>query len=559
MFPVSDFNFVVAGIATFAATVGYACSRKLISSQTSSDTLEETTRESAPSSKSQEHVHSQNPVMPSSSGTSILQTLMNAAPAAYTLTRRGSMKRKAPHDGFDEDVQRKLEYPHNLANLYPNKRSRTPSTESDCSEAPPPSVTPATTLDSIMSQTVDHDMEIQIISDEPQAIVDTPATEPPETPSPFMQSPPTPRAPSPVLATQPCETREVSPQLHYPPTPVPITAEEVKESTSNVEAAPEVSATQPVTPEPEAPSTEDVHIAEIPKEESGFVLTPAKFVFASQTITALVAAPEVSTSDVAKQEARLDFNAPRFGFFAVPQTPKPATPAFKAFSTPNKGFAAFAGSSSPFTSKVHETATTKSIWTVDVGLPSQQVEPESNAVDSFAALFDSPECALTSTKSATSILPTTYKHVTGEEDESVDAELKGVRLFVKRGNKGFGDGVAGQVKILTNNETSGQRILFRREPLLKISMNVRVGAAVRCTYTPEENVVRLVLKEAVESEGGLEKQELVIYAIKPGRHCSKDDFKEFATMLHQTVQSKSALSAPPTPKVQPARPVARVS
>lgn len=118
-----------------------------------------------------------------------------------------------------------------------------------------------------MSQTVDHDMEIvntnfilpelccrsdvsvikPIISDEPQAIVDTPATEPPETPSPFMQSPPTPRAPSPVLATQPCETREVSPQLHYPPTPVPITAEEVKESTSNVEAAPEVSATQPVT------------------------------------------------------------------------------------------------------------------------------------------------------------------------------------------------------------------------------------------------------------------------------------------------------------------------
>ena len=29
MFPVSDFNFVVAGIATFAATVGYACSRRL--------------------------------------------------------------------------------------------------------------------------------------------------------------------------------------------------------------------------------------------------------------------------------------------------------------------------------------------------------------------------------------------------------------------------------------------------------------------------------------------------------------------------------------------------
>lgn len=29
MFPVSDFNFMVCGIATFAATIGYACSRKM--------------------------------------------------------------------------------------------------------------------------------------------------------------------------------------------------------------------------------------------------------------------------------------------------------------------------------------------------------------------------------------------------------------------------------------------------------------------------------------------------------------------------------------------------
>lgn len=32
MFPVTDLNFVVAGIATFAATVGYACSRRLSTS-----------------------------------------------------------------------------------------------------------------------------------------------------------------------------------------------------------------------------------------------------------------------------------------------------------------------------------------------------------------------------------------------------------------------------------------------------------------------------------------------------------------------------------------------
>jgi hypothetical protein len=32
MLPINDFNFVVAGIATFAATVGYACTRRLSAS-----------------------------------------------------------------------------------------------------------------------------------------------------------------------------------------------------------------------------------------------------------------------------------------------------------------------------------------------------------------------------------------------------------------------------------------------------------------------------------------------------------------------------------------------
>jgi hypothetical protein len=50
-------------------------------------------------------------------------------------------------------------------------------------------------------------------------------------------------------------------------------------------------------------------------------------------------------------------------------------------------------------------------------------------------------------------------------------------------------------------------------------MNVRVQPTVRCTFVPEENVVRLILKENVEtlssgsSEGGT-KLEVVIYAIK---------------------------------------------
>jgi len=60
------------------------------------------------------------------------------------------------------------------------------------------------------------------------------------------------------------------------------------------------------------------------------------------------------------------------------------------------------------------------------------------------------------------------------------------------------------------------RTVFRREPLWKVSMNVRVQSTVRCVFVPEENVLRLILKEEVESTSEEEnkKQELVIYALK---------------------------------------------
>lgn len=51
---------------------------------------------------------------------------------------------------------------------------------------------------------------------------------------------------------------------------------------------------------------------------------------------------------------------------------------------------------------------------------------------------------------------TTWRYVlrlrldsTGEEDEDVEAELKGVKLFLKRGRKEFTDGMYGHIKILT--------------------------------------------------------------------------------------------------------------
>lgn len=96
-------------------------------------------------------------------------------------------------------------------------------------------------------------------------------------------------------------------------------------------------------------------------------------------------------------------------------------------------------------------------------------------------------------------------------------------------------------------------LVFRREPLWKVSMNVRVQPAVRCTFDSEDNVLRIVLKEAVEDSDGpaaTRPQELVVYALKVrlafspllqrlfadvfklqrGR-VSKKEFKEFAEAL----------------------------
>lgn len=55
-------------------------------------------------------------------------------------------------------------------------------------------------------------------------------------------------------------------------------------------------------------------------------------------------------------------------------------------------------------------------------------------------------------------------------------------------------------------------------------MNVRVQPTVRCTFVPEENVVRLILKENMEtpSSGSTEGEtrlEVVIYAIKVSGRC----------------------------------------
>ncbi|KAG8221083.1 hypothetical protein J3R82DRAFT_2600 [Butyriboletus roseoflavus] len=155
---------------------------------------------------------------------------------------------------------------------------------------------------------------------------------------------------------------------------------------------------------------------------------------------------------------------------------------------------------------------------------------------------------------------------TGEEDEDVEAELKGVKLFVKRGRKEFTDGMYGHIKILaqksappkigngdpqeTEAETNSRtRLLFRRDPLGQVSMNVGLHPTVRCHFDSAENILRVIMVEQVTTDGKDPREDgIVIYALKPGR-AQKADFQSFTKTLcdHDGLKSRvvtnSAVSA----------------
>lgn len=57
---------------------------------------------------------------------------------------------------------------------------------------------------------------------------------------------------------------------------------------------------------------------------------------------------------------------------------------------------------------------------------------------------------------------------TGEEDEDVECELKGVKLYIKRGVHDFSDGMLGHVKLLANKTTLDERL---RESTCRIHLN----------------------------------------------------------------------------------------
>ncbi|KDQ26398.1 hypothetical protein PLEOSDRAFT_1113056 [Pleurotus ostreatus PC15] len=224
---------------------------------------------------------------------------------------------------------------------------------------------------------------------------------------------------------------------------------------------------------------------------------------------------------------------------ATPPPPKRSATFGGTFS--NGGFAAFAGSSSPFSSQSFSSPSPergiKPAWCIPSGSKSifdAPNEPSSNALGVEEVAIAPAEVRSDSPQT----------HITGEEDEEAQLELKNIKLFVKRGKKNFSNGMIGGIKLLSNKSTNSERLLFRREPLWKVSMNVRVNTSVRCTFDAEEHVLRIVLAETVESPEIPAEQwprEIVVYALKPGRS-SKSDFAAFAEAL---IARPNLTSTPP--------------
>ncbi|KAF9224093.1 hypothetical protein BS17DRAFT_808377 [Gyrodon lividus] len=266
---------------------------------------------------------------------------------------------------------------------------------------------------------------------------------------------------------------------------------------------------------------------------------------------------------------------------AMTSLSKPAAAVASRSANP---FSAFASSSSPFASYssgsgaspfglAGQTAKSTPAWrrgkenAVDVfaeASPANPLAPSAN--DALSSAASEPSSASVQNKngievaSQTQALTKSSSFITGEEGETVVAELKGVKLFTKRGRKEFTDGMYGHVKILSRSSASSTppnapeeasqentkpriRLLFRRDPLGQVSMNVGLCPTVRCHFDAAENILRVILMEEIVVDGKESKEDVVVYALKappiqPGRS-PRPDFQSFAKTLCDNEELKT--------------------
>ncbi|KAJ6561209.1 hypothetical protein DFH09DRAFT_1160775 [Mycena vulgaris] len=400
----ADFNFIVCGIATIAATVGYACVRKVRPLPSRGalqhlDNLEDNSRPKEISRIFEEPVQEPDPSIDTHSDVE-LEPIADVG--------NSSLKRKRAHDQEESDPDMVEGYPHNLKSIYPNKRRSGSISEQDPNES----------------------------------------TE--------------------KMTPEDCDpsTNEQPQILAAPSLPDPVSS---------------------APPEPDL--VEEILIPETPK-------------------------PEPVPTEI-----------PRFVF---PQTPPRITQFPSTRSRASPGFANFAGSSSPFRAFGPSTASAsiagKPIWANTPGTAVPAVESPTPTVELEEK--SDPLPALVAAKASSLVI---QAQLTGEEEEDVTLELKGVKLFVKRGDDNFSGGMVGHIKLLSHRTNLSKRLLFRREPLWKVSMNVRMQPTVRCTFDVQENILRVALKELEDKPDSA--PQTVIYAFKPSRSCRRGDFQDFAESL----------------------------
>ncbi|KAL1940826.1 hypothetical protein VTO73DRAFT_7867 [Trametes versicolor] len=191
----------------------------------------------------------------------------------------------------------------------------------------------------------------------------------------------------------------------------------------------------------------------------------------------------------------------------------PSTPSAIIAAKPSSAFQAFSGSPSAFSSATAGLSPGCPVWSTSA-----------NATTS-AAMTSDPLAAL-------SYATSTQTTVTGEEDEEAVAELKGSKVFIKRGERDFCEGIMGTVKLLKHKETGHERILFRREPVMKVSMNVRLRPLVRCSFDEAQGQLRVALMEPAEDT---QQERVVVYALKRGK-ASRTEFADFAEAVMESAR-----------------------
>ncbi|KAJ3717835.1 hypothetical protein C8R42DRAFT_724044 [Lentinula raphanica] len=469
MFPTNDFSFVYCGMATFAATVGYVPSRP---ESTPRNTVTEVPVpvdqyvESNPAGIPTDLFIPENQASSSHAppDEAITMAIANAAtnqgPSLPAVGRGLSLKRKQMHDHDENNIP--LEYPHNLAALYPNKRCKTPpSMEGDVQE---------------MSGVGEPAEKCNVQTVAVQKLAPSPA----EKDEQDMQ------------AVESAEKGDIQPTTIQ---------ETVPEATS-----------QEITYSFEKPISKGTVVSQ-PPNESLISVTPE----IEQKSTPM---SEPTQSPPVKPKATPTSQGFAFEGFAT------ATPA--SFSFDNGTLASGANLRPTWSTTNNFRKRHSFVEKIDDDSPVKSEGKGANALESNPRQ-DTP----------------TQTRVTGEEDEDVKCELKGVKLFVKRGSTDYSSGILGQVRYLSDKKTSSQRLLFRREPLWKISMNTRLQPAIRCTFDPQECILRLLLAESsgTKASGAME---VVVYALKPGRFCSRKEFQEFA----ESVMNSSSLKIPATQRMK---------